>query len=274
MLVGHSRLTDVNGGEAGQPPELLSKVLKKHAGVELPLTGQLAELIKDAATTDTSKREDPGQKLLDGRMYEQAPGQEPPAGDKKGAEAGDGAKDLGNIAGEELPGMYRRLERTGLSTGMRGDGGYDARKIFALPAALGVIPITKARINSAAGTGDEHRARSTAAIEQPEGKGGCTDRDLNRMTRNERPANRKDWKEGARHGLRWMAEIAVSAFKGIFGGSIRAPAPGTAYTEIATKAAACNQNPDTGDGAMRRMGDPYEAAMPPSGQRRIWGAVA
>ena len=48
MPVGHSRLTDVNGGEAGQPPGLLSKVLKKYTGVELPLAGQLAEPIKDA----------------------------------------------------------------------------------------------------------------------------------------------------------------------------------------------------------------------------------
>ena len=94
------------------------------------------------------------------------------------------------------------------------------------------------------------------------------------MARNERPANRKDWKEGARHGLRWMAEVAVSAFKGIFGGSIRAPAPGTAYTEIATKVAAYNQNLDIGDEAIRRMRDSYEAAMLPSGQRQIWGAVA
>ena len=106
------------------------------------------------------------------------------------------------------------------------------------------------------------------------GKGDCTDQDLNRMIRNERLANQKDWKERARYGLRWMVEIVISAFKRIFGESIRAPAPGTAYTEIATKVAACNQNPDIGDGAIRRMGDSYEAAMLPSGQRQIWGAVA
>ena len=248
-------LTDVNGGEAGQLPELLGRVLKKYTGVELPLTGQLAELIKDATTIDTSKQEDPGQKLLDGWMYEQAPEQEPPAGDKKDAETGDDAKDLRNIVDEELLRMYWRLKRMGLSIEMRGDGGYDTRKIFALLAALGIIPIIKVRINSAASTEDEYRARSMAVLEQLGGKGGCTDQDLNRMIRDERLANRKGWKERVRYGLRWIVEIVISAFKRIFGESIRAPAPGTACIEIATKVAAYNQNLDIGDDAIRRMRD-------------------
>lgn len=266
-------LTDMNGGDAGQLPELLSKVLRKYTGEELPLTGQLAELISDAATIDTSKQEDSSQKLLDKWMYEQAPEPEPPAKDED-AEAGGDAKDLRDIVDEELLKMYWRLKRMGLAIELRGDGGYDTRKIFSLLVALGIIPIIKVRINSVARAEDEYRARTLAVLEQLGGKGDCTDQDLNRMIKNERLANQKDWKERVRYGLRWIVEIVISAFKRVFGESVRALTPGTAYIEIATKVAAYNHNLDIGDAAVRRMRDAYEAAKLPRGQRQLWGSVA
>ena len=48
-----------------------------------------------------------------------------------------------------------------------------------------------------------------------------------------------------------MVEIIISAFGRVFGESVRALAPRTAFIEAATKVAACNRNPDIGDEAIR-----------------------
>ena len=68
--------------------------------------------------------------------------------------------------------------------------------------------------------------------------------------------------------------IVTAAFKRIFGESIRALTPGTAYIEIATKVAAYNQNLGIGVEAIRRMRGAYQTVMLPSGQRQIRWTVA
>ena len=71
------------------------------------------------------------------------------------------------------------------------------------------------------------------------------------MTKSERQANQKDWRERVEFGLRRLVEIAISAFKRVFGESVRTLKPHTAYVEIATKMAACNHAQDVGDRAVR-----------------------
>ena len=107
------------------------------------------------------------------------------------------------------------------------------------------------RINSGARVKGKNRARPRAVLEQLGGRGGCTGRELNRMTNEERRANQKEWKKDTRYGLRWMVEIIISAFKRVFGESVRALTPRTAFIEVAAKVAAYNRNLDIGDEAIR-----------------------
>ena len=92
--------------------------------------------------------------------------------------------------------------------------------------------------------------RSRAVLDQLGGVGGCTGRELGRMTTSERRANRKKWRKHVRFGLRWLVEIVISAFKRVFGESARALLPHTAYFEVATKITAYNYTLDVGDEAV------------------------
>ena len=73
------------------------------------------------------------------------------------------------------------------------------------------------------------------------------------MTKGERRANRKAWKEEVVYRARWRVEIVISAFKQVFGESVMARTPRTAFIEIATKMAAYNRNLDMDDEIMRKM---------------------
>lgn len=73
---------------------------------------------------------------------------------------------------------------------------------------------------------------------------------MGRMTKSERRANQKKWGERAGFGLRWL-EIVISAFKHVFGESMGALLPYTAYIEIAIKIAAYNHAQDIRDRAVR-----------------------
>ena len=99
------------------------------------------------------------------------------------------------------------------------------------------------------GAKGKNRARPKEVLEHLGGRGGCTGRELNRMTNEERRAN-QEWKKDTRYGLRWMVEIIISAFKRVFGESVRALTPRTAFIEVATRVAAYNRNLDIGDEAI------------------------
>ena len=152
------------------------------------------------------------------------------------------------------------------------------RRVFALLVALDIIPIIRVRINSIADDADdadsESRARALAVLQQIGGRGNCTNKELNRMAKKERLANQQDWKERVEYGLRWIVEIVISAFKRVFGESIRALTPGTTNIEIATKIAAYNENLDIGDKEVRRMRFEYQTGRLPGGQTQLRGAVA
>ena len=120
-------------------------------------------------------------------------------------------------------------------------------------ARLEIIPIIKVRINANTRAGGVDRARALAVLEQLGGKGGCINRELNRMRKDERLANQKDWKKKVRAGLRWMVEIVISAFERIFGEFVRTLTPLTTCIEIATKVAAYNHSLDICDEAVQKM---------------------
>ena len=66
------------------------------------------------------------------------------------------------------------------------------------------------------------------------------------------------------YGLRWIVEIVISAFKRVFGESVRALKPHTAIIEIATKVAAYNLNLDVGDAAVRAVRGHSDTKPPPT----------
>ena len=133
---------------------------------------------------------------------------------------------------------------------MRGDGGYAARAVFSFLKSLSVTPLVTVRVDSNARAKGEYRSRARAVLDHVGGAGGCTRRDLARMTKSERRANRKKWREAVGFGLRWLVEIVMSAFERVLGESVRALRPRTAYVGAATKITAYNHMLDVGDGAV------------------------
>ena len=139
------------------------------------------------------------------------------------------------LRGEKMGRIRNKLEKMGIRIEMRADGGYDTRAVFSLLAKLGIAPVIRIRIDATARSKGVDRARCLAVLEQFGGRGGCTNTELNRMTNGERRLNRKEWKKDVEYGLRWIVEIVRSAFKRVFGESVRALKPHTAIIEIATK---------------------------------------
>ena len=254
-------LSDMNGGAAAHLPILLNRLLKKCTGEEIPLKEPIANLIIDKMPKADDKA-DPHQTLLDRwTCGEKDPA--PPVEEIVLDE--DELNRVDSILGKHLRRICNELKKMGIHFEMRGDGAYDARVLFALLASLGITPIIRIRINARAG--GVSRARGLAALEQLAGWAGCTNEEFNRMTKAERKLNQKEWKKNVRYGLRWIVEIVISAFKRVFGESVRALKPHTATIEIATKVAAYNHNLDIRDtvlSAMRRPPDtgPPEGAWP------------
>ena len=143
---------------------------------------------------------------------------------------------MDSVLGKKLRRICNKLEKRGMHTELRGDGGYDARKIFSLLAHLGITPVIRIRIDAKSKGVD--RVRALAAPEQFGGRGGCTNEVFNRVAKGERRPNQLEWKEDVEYGLRWIVEMVISAFMRVFGGSVRALKPHTAIIEISTKAAA------------------------------------
>ena len=133
------------------------------------------------------------------------------------------------------------------------DGRYDARKGFSLLGKLGTSTRIKVRANSTTRSRGVDRYRVLAILQQLGGKGNCTNKQLAHTTKDERRANRKSWKEKAEFVAPWRVGIVISAFKRVFGESVRARTPRTAFTEIATKVAAYNRNLDMDDEITREM---------------------
>ena len=260
-------ISDMNGGDAAQLPVLLNYIMERYTGEGIPLKEPVANLIIDKVSR-ASSRADPHQTLLDRWTVGGGAPQDAVeiVLDEKELERAEG------LLGEKLRRIRNKLEKMGIRIEMRADGGYDARAVFSLLAKLGITPIIRIRIDANAQAKGVDRARGLAVLEQFGGRGGCTNTELNRMTNGERRLNQKEWKKDVRYGLRWIVEIVISAFKRVFGESVRALKPHTAIIEIATKVAAYNRNLDIGDAAVRAMRRPPDTGPPAAG--RPWQEAA
>ena len=104
---------------------------------------------------------------------------------------------------------------------MRADGGFDSREIFEYCKQHKIKPRIRVRHNATTRSRGISRDRGTAALDQL--GGGITDpAEFARLTKDEREANRKEWKKRVQYGKRWLVEIVISSFKRLFGDSVAA----------------------------------------------------
>ena len=233
-------LTDMNGGDAAQLPGLMNRLLKEYANEGAPLPEPIAEIVVDSEPKgEAAGVQDRSQTLMDRWL---------PGGDAPEEETDEAEDEEVDIGAERV---RRTLEERDINIELRGDGGYDARYVFSFLKSLDITPLISVRVDSNARAKGVDRAR--AVLEQLGGVGGCTSRELARMTKSERRANQKKWREYVRFGLRWFVEIVISSFKRIFGESVKALLPRTAYIEVATKIFAYNRIQDIGDEAVRAV---------------------
>ena len=234
-------LTDMNGGDAAQLPRLMKGLLKEYADEGAPLPEPVAEIVVDSASKgEAAPLLDRSRTLVDRWL----PSGDPEAHGEAEYNGGD------HVGDHTLMRIRRALEERGINMELRGDGAYDARYVFSLLKSLDITPLISVRIDSNTLARGKDRSRARAVLDQLGGVGGCTSRELGRMAKSERRANQKNWRKHVRFGLRWLVEIVISAFKRVFGESVRALLPHTAYVEVATKITAYNHALDVGDEAV------------------------
>ncbi len=99
-------------------------------------------------------------------------------------------------AGAELPDQ--------LNVAMRADGGFDSREIFRLCRLPGITPYIRIGHNATTRSQGVSRDRGLAALDQL--GGGITDpAKFARLTKDEREANRREWRKRVRYGKRWRS---------------------------------------------------------------------
>lgn len=248
-------LSDMNGGDAANLVKLLSTVVEEYAGEGIPMSKSLSDMVLKMESEMPGSQADSCQTLL----TQWLPDGEKPAKEKQTKKdelcITIDEKDLSRVDGEISAALRRirhKLKKAGIQLEMSGDGAYDARAIFSLLAQMGMTPVIRIRVNANTSSKGVDRARTLAALEQLGGK-GCTNRAFKRMTKAERRANQKEWKEDIEYGLRWIVEIVISAFKRVLGESVRALKPYTAFVEIATKIAAYNMYLDIDEEAIKSV---------------------
>ena len=124
--------------------------------------------------------------------------------------------------------------RNQLNAVIRADGGFDSREIFRLCRRLGITPYIRIDHNATTRSRGVSRDRGVAALDQL-GGGIKNPKEFARLTRDEREANRSEWKKRARYGQRWLSEIVISSFKRLFGDSVAARRRGSITREINLK---------------------------------------
>ena len=188
-------LTDMNGGDAAQLPTLMKGLLTECAAEGAPLPEPVTDIVVGSASErKAAPLPDRSQTLPDRWL----PGGDPEAP----VEVEDDGYDCRCDAA--LASMRGALEERGVGLELRGDGGYDARDVFSFLKTLGVTPLVTVRVNSNTRAKGKDRSRSRAVLDQLGGAGDCTCKDLARMTKSERRANRKKWREAVRFELRWL----------------------------------------------------------------------
>ena len=123
---------------------------------------------------------------------------------------------------------------------IRADAGYDSRENFQTCKEYGITPIIKIRRNAEYTAKGVSRERGIAALDQ---LGGSITNlaKFHDMGIKERTENQNEWKKRAEYGPRWQVEIFFSAFKRVFGSSVRAKTMDNIIQEIALKIQRYNQ---------------------------------
>lgn len=128
-----------------------------------------------------------------------------------------------------------RRGRTYAAIMLMADGGYDSREIFSECRGLGIRTRIRVRRNADCRADGTDRARTEAVLEQLGGGSGVTAEEYAAMDEAERERNRKERKKLVGYGTRWLVEIAISAFKRTYGGSVMARKLGYIRQEIRLK---------------------------------------
>ena len=136
-------------------------------------------------------------------------------------------------AGTESPPDHVKIE-------IKADAGYDSRENFQTCKEYGIIPIIKIRRNAEYKAKGVSRERGIAVLDQL-GGGIASLAKFHDMDVKERTENQNEWKKHAEYGPRWQVEIFFSAFKRIFGSSVRAKTMDNIIQEIALKIQRYNQ---------------------------------
>lgn len=103
---------------------------------------------------------------------------------------------------------------------VRSDGGNDTRENFSECSDLGVTPFIRVNVTSNARANGVDKSRATAVLDQL--AGGASPRELARLSKKEREANRAEWKKRVNYTIRWMVEIVISSFKRRMGSAVQA----------------------------------------------------
>ena len=123
---------------------------------------------------------------------------------------------------------------------IKADAGYDSRENFQICKEYGITPIIKIRRNAEYNAKGISRERGIAALDQL-GGGTTSLVKFHKMGIRERTESQNEWKKRAEYGPRWQVEIFFSAFKRIFGSSVRAKTMDNIIQEIALKIQRYNQ---------------------------------
>ena len=103
---------------------------------------------------------------------------------------------------------------------VRSDGGNDTRENFSECAKLGVTPLIGVNTTSNARANGVDKSRATAVLDQL--AGGASPQELTKLSREEREANRAEWKKRMHYTIRWIVEIAIYSFKHRMGSAAKA----------------------------------------------------
>ena len=132
---------------------------------------------------------------------------------------------------------------------MLGDGAYDTGDVAAYTTSKGVIFMAKVRKNSTGRANGKGRARMMAVREQL-GGGNITSKEFAKLSTKKKAANHQDWMLKIGYGKRWLVEIVFSAFKRVFGFSVRAKKLPNIIQEIAIKIQQYNRLRDMAAGVI------------------------
>ena len=120
------------------------------------------------------------------------------------------------MVSEQKNSLHKTYQRIGITA----DGAYDSKEIFSVCKNLDIDTKIRVRTNSTCSSGEDNKTRNESVLDQLGGD-NATPAKLAKMDNKKREANRGKWKKRVKFSLRWLVEIVISAFKRIYGDSVR-----------------------------------------------------